>query len=293
MATVPVSQSYNGVLVASADAGLREKIVASLNTNRWPVLAAHGGADALGKLESSECDVLLLDRRLPDLDADELINIIREQYASGQVDKRRVGRLAQAIEGGFQDLGAFSSSRRDSSSADASVVPGNATAPAHKVGKPPQADRLRAEIERSLASEISRRLVAVSVGPDGLVLSLREVGFFDSGSAELRSSGKDAFRRIAGVLSEHPYRLRVEGHTDDVPIHNSRFSSNWELSTARATEIVRILVIQYGFLPKNLSAAGYAEFHPAADNATEEGRQANRRVDIVVLNSQMAAETLQ
>jgi DNA-binding NtrC family response regulator len=85
MATVPVSQSYSGVLIASADTGLREKIVATLNTNHWPVMSALGGADALGKLESSDCDVLLLDRRLPDLDADELIATVREQFPGVEV----------------------------------------------------------------------------------------------------------------------------------------------------------------------------------------------------------------
>jgi DNA-binding NtrC family response regulator len=82
---VPVPNTYSGVLVASADAGLRERIMKTLNTNRWPVMAAHGGADALGKLESSDCDVLLLDRRLPDLDADELIATIREQFPGVEV----------------------------------------------------------------------------------------------------------------------------------------------------------------------------------------------------------------
>src|SRR3954462_9923077 len=78
---VPVPSTYNGVIVASADASLRERIMFTLNSNRWPVMGAHGGADALGKLESSDCDVLVLDRRLPDLDADELIATVRANYS--------------------------------------------------------------------------------------------------------------------------------------------------------------------------------------------------------------------
>lgn len=85
MATVPVPHTYNGVLVASADAVLREQIVSTLTSNRWPVMTAHGGADALGKLENSDCDVLLLDRRLPDLNADELIATIRQQFPGVEV----------------------------------------------------------------------------------------------------------------------------------------------------------------------------------------------------------------
>jgi hypothetical protein len=79
-------------------------------------------------------------------------------------------------------------------------------------------------------------------------------------------------------------RCSLEGHTDIVPIHNSHFPSNWELSTARATELVKIFVLRYHVIPSRLSAARFAEFHPADDNSTPEGRAHNRRVDIVILN---------
>jgi outer membrane protein OmpA-like peptidoglycan-associated protein len=108
-------------------------------------------------------------------------------------------------------------------------------------------------------------------------------GNFESGSAGMKSASQLAFDRIAAMLRERDYRLRIEGHTDDVPIHTARFTSNWELSTARATEIIRLLIVRDGFRPDRLSAAGYAEFHPVAPNATAEGRGMNRRVDIVIL----------
>ena len=81
-----------------------------------------------------------------------------------------------------------------------------------------------------------------------------------------------------------PYDLRIEGHTDNVPIHTAQFASNWELSTARASELAKILILRYGFAPARLSAAGYAEYHPVAGNDTPEGRSQNRRVDIIVLS---------
>jgi chemotaxis protein MotB len=121
--------------------------------------------------------------------------------------------------------------------------------------------------------------------PDGLVISLREIGFFESGAAQMKSASEAAFDRIASMLRERNYRLRIEGHTDDVPIHNSHFESNWELSTSRATEIVRLLIVREGFAAARLSAAGYAEYHPAASNRTAEGRGINRRVDIVILGA--------
>jgi len=121
------------------------------------------------------------------------------------------------------------------------------------------------------------------VGPDGLVVSLREIGFFDSGSATIRDASSSAFSRIAWLLLERPYRIRIEGHTDNRPIHNSEFKDNWELSTARATELVRLLIVRYQFAPERLSAAGYAQYHPVTDNDTGESRAQNRRVDLVIL----------
>ncbi len=108
-------------------------------------------------------------------------------------------------------------------------------------------------------------------------------GNFESGGARMKSTSQATFDQIASMLLERNCRVRIEGHTDNIPIHNSLFASNWELSTARATEIVRLLVIRYGFDPSRLSAAGYAEYHPIASNATADGRATNRRVDIVIL----------
>jgi chemotaxis protein MotB len=215
-------------------------------------------------------------------------------YASAQVDKHKAGKLAEAIEEGFQDLGAFrGSSKRlpEPKVAAPDVLP--KLKPNSITPNRTEVDRLTKELEQSLAPEIARNEISIHLGPDGLVLSLREIGFFDSGSAQMRPDALETFGRIANVLSERPYRLRVEGHTDNLPIHNGKFASNWELSTARATEVVRLLAIYKGIVPENLAAAGYAEFHPAGDNATEEGRQANRRVDVVVLTGALHEGTVQ
>jgi chemotaxis protein MotB len=85
-------------------------------------------------------------------------------------------------------------------------------------------------------------------------------------------------------LKIHKEALRIEGHTDNVPIHNIHFASNWELSTARATDLIKELIDRYGFELRRLSAAGYAQYHPMVSNDTAEGRAQNRRLDIVILN---------
>ena len=107
------------------------------------------------------------------------------------------------------------------------------------------ADALRRELESVLGEEIREHEIDMRVTPEGLVLSLREIGFFDSAKAQMLPSALPKLGRIARVLNSHGFDLRVEGHTDDVPIHNSEFQSNWELSTARATQVVTLLVESY------------------------------------------------
>jgi chemotaxis protein MotB len=226
-------------------------------------------------------------------------------YASSQVDKRKVGKLALAIQVAFQEMGVFQASTTEVPIDAADPMPFSTvqaienterTASLGRIASRPDGPlgagageengdlaELQAELETALASEIRRNEIAMRREPDGLVISLREVGFFESGSAQMKSSSQSAFDRIADLLRRREYRFRIEGHTDNAPIHTAQFPSNWELSTARSTEIVRLLIVREGFAPDRLSAAGYAEYHPVASNRTVEGRGINRRVDIVVL----------
>lgn len=102
------------------------------------------------------------------------------------------------------------------------------------------------------------------------------------GSDEIKPSSAGAFVRLANILQQTDREIRIEGHTDNVPIHNARFSSNWDLSAARATATVRLLIQSYSLRPELLGASGYAEYRPVANNDSPQGRAANRRVDIVI-----------
>src|ERR1039457_5253391 len=226
-------------------------------------------------------------------------------YASSQVDKRKVGKLALAIQVAFQEMGVFQDSTTEVPIDVAEPMPFSTvqaventerTASLGRIVSHPEGAlgtgvgiengdlaELQTELETALAPEIKRKEIAMRMEPDGLVISLREVGFFESGSSQMKAASEPAFDRIANLLRQRDYRLRIEGHTDNTPIHTPQFPSNWELSTARATEIVRLLIVREGFAPARMSAAGYAEYHPAATNFTAEGRGMNRRVDIVIL----------
>lgn len=221
-------------------------------------------------------------------------------FASSQVDKRKTVAVAQAIQVAFQQLGVFSSGRgheslekirlmananpKAAASPSAARIPNALSGPEYMRG---ELRGLKGELGQALASEIARHAVNLTLTREGLVVSLQEIGFFDSGSAVLKSGALPALSKIAAILSNTPQNLRVEGHTDNVPIHNPQYASNWELSTARATEVLNLLITRFGIAPQRLSAAGYAKFHPVASNATPQGRARNRRVDIVVLRTDL------
>jgi chemotaxis protein MotB len=148
--------------------------------------------------------------------------------------------------------------------------------------------RLQRNVESLVGAEALKSRVRTRLEGRGLVISLGEGGFFDSGSDQMKPEGRALLDTIATGLVPLGNLIRVEGHTDNVPIKSGKFPSNWELSTARATSIVAYLVAKFGLPPERLSAAGYAEFHPTATNDTDEGRGRNRRVDLVVLNPSSA-----
>jgi len=194
-------------------------------------------------------------------------------YSAAQLDKRRAGQLATAIQTAFLQKGSLPPNPSDAGgAAKSSDTP---------IGDEQQQAALKNQIEQILATEIANGDIAVRNSREGLVISLREVGFFDTGSDQIKASSTLVFRQLAEILRQNQSNIRVEGHTDNVPIHNARFSSNWDLSTARATATVRLL-IRDQVDPARLSAAGYAEYHPTASNDTADGRAKNRRVDIVI-----------
>lgn len=146
-------------------------------------------------------------------------------------------------------------------------------------------EKAKAELEARLSKEIGDQEVSVKMMDRGLVITFVAEVLFDSGEAQLRQSSFEKLDKIADVLNTTVKDLSVgiEGHTDDVPIQRSGWKSNWELSSARALSVLHYLTQANNISPGRLSATGYGEFRPVADNAMPEGRQKNRRVEIVIL----------
>jgi chemotaxis protein MotB len=123
----------------------------------------------------------------------------------------------------------------------------------------------------------------------GLVISVPEAGSFPAGQADLSAAARLVMLTLAADLRDRPNAIRVEGHTDDVPIRTARYRSNWELSTARATSVVQFLIEEGQFSPDRLVAAGYSQYRPKVPNDSPDSRARNRRVDLVVLQPEAAA----
>ena len=220
-------------------------------------------------------------------------------FASSQVDKHKVSDLAAAIQVAFQKLAIFTPSSTQVNLLNTAAAFPNSKVldgPVHNnheasLAGPneslPDPGQIRDELERALANELEKKQVSLRLTHEGLVISLQEIGFYDSGSATLKPESLQTVAKIAELLGNRREFIRVEGHTDNVPIHNAAFKSNWDLSTSRATGMIDLLINHYGFQPQRLSAAGYAEYHPIASNTSPETRGQNRRVDIVILNPQL------
>ncbi len=139
-------------------------------------------------------------------------------------------------------------------------------------------------LARELATEIKAGKMQVSLQHRGLVVSLPQLTFFPSGQDAVAADTYPMVQKVANVINKIPNPVRLEGHTDSVPIHNARFRSNWELSTARSIAMLELLAGRFQVSRERMAVAGYADNVPVDSNESENGRARNRRVDVVVLN---------
>jgi len=168
----------------------------------------------------------------------------------------------------------------------ASLVPGLSGEDLEKeLAETDELERLKKELQAYIDQYGLNGTVTVNIEERGVVMSFQEVALFPLGSARLTPSAKNLIVKVGQILLKTTQFIRVEGHTDDLPINTREFPSNWELSVARSTSVVQELIHELDFPPHRLSATGYGEFRPREPNDSMENRQKNRRVDIVVLRS--------
>jgi chemotaxis protein MotB len=198
-------------------------------------------------------------------------------YAISTVDAQKMSKMVASMQVAL----------KGDPSLPAVILPPKPAPPGASLAIAPRLDNL-VELQQQLAGRLQRQIqqgnVVLGVDARGLVISIREAGSFASGRADLSPGARALLAEIAGPVSELPHPVRIEGHTDDTPIRNSKFHSNWELSTARATEVIAYLQHDLHLPADRLSAAGYGEFRPRVANTSMAARAQNRRVDLVILN---------
>lgn len=226
-------------------------------------------------------------------------------YASSQTDTKKFQAMAGALQEAFNTGGGGSGSIVFSSPGAGLIEAPNSKgkidqldeATKDKLAQERMAEKSHARTEDKEFTKVANQVsdyakaegissaIKLNIDERGLVISIQDTVFFDSGKADLQPTAKGILDKVAKIIYTLPNAIRIEGYTDNVPIRTSEYPDNWRLSTDRAVTVLMYLKNNYGFNSDRLSVAGYGEFHPRADNSTEAGRAQNRRVDIVILRS--------
>ena len=220
-------------------------------------------------------------------------------YSMSKVDAKKFGAVQVALHGVLHGGSSPFEGRQPGMPTDdkrqSLLTPNALKVLQERLGKTVQAkkdaDKPSAAKGDSVKTDAIKNLkISMSMDERGLVIRVMENAFFETGKADLTPAARSALDAIAAVIQGVTNYIRVEGHTDNIPIHNQEFPSNWELSTARATKVVRYFLDNYDFHPDRISASGYAEYRPLTVNDTTEDRAKNRRVDIVILSSKRGTD---
>jgi len=196
-----------------------------------------------------------------------------------QIDAKKFGRMSKALSGALKG-GQAAIEAGD----NIGIGPGMGVL---KIGRLINIGRTIEEKFSKMRLHGKEKPVNTEISERGLVIHIMESALFKLGSADLEYAAKSTLDLVAMELTDIPNHIRVEGHTDNIPMNTEKYPSNWELSSARATEVVRYMIENHDIPPGKISALGYGEYRPIRYNNTYENRAQNRRVDIVVLTLEL------
>lgn len=214
-------------------------------------------------------------------------------FANSQVDKTKAAKLSESVKGALESgsmpvsiQGFLSRSRdvkpdqRGMGNAPGSWHPESVAVESQPVALLPSLKSL----EKQFQNEIAEGKIQVEMTARGIVVTMREAAFFQPGDDRVQASSIPMIAKVAETVRALPNPVRMEGHTDSVPIRTERFRGNWELSAARAIAMMELMTSRFGVPPAKVAIAGYADTAPVAPNDTAEGRAKNRRVDVIILS---------
>lgn len=215
-------------------------------------------------------------------------------YSMSNVDSQKYDSLASSlntslspsfsiIDGGSNNIGSGTNSASGNN---------NFLSSSSLNQEPSPSQEIENKLKTYLESHNLTTQVNLHIEPQGLILSLNETIFFESGKAEVQPKYKQNLLEICEILNTFDNNVVIEGYTDNVPISNSHFKSNWELAAVRAINVVHLFTDEGHIDPSKLSATSYGEYRPIASNDTAEGRSKNRRIDIVLLSSSFYEESI-
>ncbi|WP_446898234.1 OmpA/MotB family protein [Clostridium sp. LBM24168] len=203
-------------------------------------------------------------------------------YSMSQVDQNKYKQISESLSIAMGGGKSIVGSENTSSVEDRVKEMDTANA---SVSEEKKLEQLKKEVDKYLKQNGLSNSVSTQVDERGLIVSINDTLFFDTGKAEIKPGIQTKLIGIGKIVNKLGNLIRVEGHTDNVPISNNQYSSNWQLSCIRAANVTQFLQSKVGISPTKLSAAGYGEYKPIIDNSTEAGRAKNRRVDIIIVNS--------
>jgi chemotaxis protein MotB len=212
-------------------------------------------------------------------------------FATANADRGKAGVVAAAVRAALNESKSTPSMKTGHGHSSRDMLTGNKTGTGARVEDPARLARTASELlpsmqllEHELKGEIQKGTVELRMDERGLTVSFKQAAFFDSGSDLLKNSALETVAKVGGALRKVPNAVRLEGHTDNVPISNGKFENNWALSAGRAVAVLNVLTGKFAVPRERLAVGGFADVVPIASNDTEEGRARNRRVDVVILS---------
>jgi chemotaxis protein MotB len=284
------------MLAGCVGSGTHQRTLAELEETRETLAKTVAALESYQKQTAAETDGLkkqletvwhaLDDANTRIMDLTARVESEQSQVAELRLDKQRLMSASAAAQGEIERTRATVKQREEDLKAEMAE---KARLEQERAAKEAEINRLtqtHADLTKSLEAEIARGDIRIKQVRDRLTINMVDRVLFDSGQGQVKPAGLRVLKQVRDILKNvTDKQIRIEGHTDNVPIGGklkTRFPSNWELSTARATSVVRYLIEEGGVDRAYLSAVGYADMRPVASNATEEGRTANRRIEITL-----------